>query len=208
MKHTHTSNITCPYCNWEDRDSWEFDEDEGTRTCGSCDKEFNVSRDVAVTYNTSKIECPDEEHVYEAHDHFITDVVELIRKHWWTGEKDLYKHLAYKFDQADSLLKPKAESDEKQTSVNDTKYAVIQKEYKSGGGARMITRESAAVAAMQGLLASGRFTSSQAHIVAAQAVEYADALIAHLDDQKLRSTFPANIDGSPEFNQANELDRL
>jgi hypothetical protein len=26
------------------------------------------------------------------------DFAELVRKYWWKGEKDLYKHLAYKFD--------------------------------------------------------------------------------------------------------------
>lgn len=59
MKHEYQNNIICPYCDWEDQDSWEFDEEEGIYQCGSCEKEFNVVRDVEITYSTSMLNCDD-----------------------------------------------------------------------------------------------------------------------------------------------------
>lgn len=67
MEHKHEDNIICPYCNYEDQDSWEFQEESGTQICGSCEKEFNVSRDIEVTYSTSRIDCEEngKEHDYK-----------------------------------------------------------------------------------------------------------------------------------------------
>lgn len=62
MKHEYENNIKCPYCNWEDKDSWELQEDEDIVTCGSCEKDFNVTRDIEVTYSTSKIKCEENNH--------------------------------------------------------------------------------------------------------------------------------------------------
>ena len=70
MEHKYENQIKCPYCDWEDSDSWEFDEDEGTATCGSCEKEFNVTREVEVTYSTSRIECEEGKHNYQLESHF------------------------------------------------------------------------------------------------------------------------------------------
>jgi len=64
MKHEYENNIKCPYCDHEDTDSWELEEDESEWTCGSCDETFNVTRDISVTYSTSKIPCKNEEHEY------------------------------------------------------------------------------------------------------------------------------------------------
>ena len=71
MEHNYESNITCPYCGWEDNDSWEFDQEDGTVECGGCEKEFNVSRNVEVTYSTSRIACEDDKHDYKTDSHFI-----------------------------------------------------------------------------------------------------------------------------------------
>lgn len=40
MKHLHENNIKCPYCDWEDQDSWEFGEDSGAHTCDRCEEEY------------------------------------------------------------------------------------------------------------------------------------------------------------------------
>lgn len=56
MEHKYESNIKCPYCDWEDNDSWEFDQDEGTHTCGRCDKEFNVTREVEAKLPNTKLQ--------------------------------------------------------------------------------------------------------------------------------------------------------
>lgn len=71
MEHKYENQIKCPYCDWEDSDSWEFGEDDGTATCGSCEKEFNVTREVEVTYSTSRIECGEGKHNYQLESHFV-----------------------------------------------------------------------------------------------------------------------------------------
>jgi hypothetical protein len=64
MSHEHENNIKCPYCDYEDKDSWEFDEDEGDVTCGSCEMDFTVNRFIEVTYSSYKKDCEDGEHDY------------------------------------------------------------------------------------------------------------------------------------------------
>lgn len=71
MAHEHEKLIKCPYCDHEWKDSWEFVEDEGTHTCGSCDKEFNVFRYIEINYSTSKIECEENDHNYQTDSYFI-----------------------------------------------------------------------------------------------------------------------------------------
>ena len=78
MEHINERNIKCPYCDWEDNDSWEFTEDSGTHTCGSCEKDFNVERDIEVTYNTSRIDCEENE---TEHDHQFESVFMSKRKY-------------------------------------------------------------------------------------------------------------------------------
>ncbi len=48
-----TPEIVCPWCGYEQGDSWECS--EGEQQCGDCGRTFDVSRDVAVTYCTTKI---------------------------------------------------------------------------------------------------------------------------------------------------------
>lgn len=70
MKHEYENQIKCPYCDWEDSDSWEFDESEGVVTCGGCEKEFNVTREIEVTYSTSRIKCEPGKHNYQLENYF------------------------------------------------------------------------------------------------------------------------------------------
>jgi len=67
MKH-----IKCPYCGLEDNESYEFDQEDGTVECVDCEKEFNVSRTIEITYSTSKIACEDDEHDYKIDCYFIS----------------------------------------------------------------------------------------------------------------------------------------
>jgi hypothetical protein len=56
--HEYTGNIVCPYCGYEDRDSWEVcpnEEDIGIIECGRCEEEFYATRNVSVSYCTEKI---------------------------------------------------------------------------------------------------------------------------------------------------------
>lgn len=85
MEHLNEENIKCPYCGFEDYDSWEFDQDKGTTECGDCGEEFNVTRDIEVTYSTSRIACEDGEHNYKFERFFIKKQ-SYLGKHEW---KDL-----------------------------------------------------------------------------------------------------------------------
>ena len=89
MEHKYEKNIKCPYCDWEDQDSWEFNEDSGVVNCGGCEKEFNVTRDIEVTYSTSRINCEENEteHDYQYESSFISK-----RKH----EKGIWTYLPEK----------------------------------------------------------------------------------------------------------------
>lgn len=74
MEHKYQSQIKCPYCDYEDKDSWEFEGENGEevqKTCGSCDREFNVTRDIEVTYSTTRISCKEGEHTYKLDHHFV-----------------------------------------------------------------------------------------------------------------------------------------
>jgi transcription elongation factor Elf1 len=55
FKCDHTQFITCPYCGHEDENSWEYSSDSTVVTCGACDKEFDMCRDIEVYYTTSKL---------------------------------------------------------------------------------------------------------------------------------------------------------
>jgi len=77
MKHEYEDNIKCPYCDYEDNDSWEFTDEEGEYTCGECGEEFNVSRNIEVTYSTSRIDCEENK---TKHDYKIESYFEGKRK--------------------------------------------------------------------------------------------------------------------------------
>jgi transcription elongation factor Elf1 len=74
MKHEHEANIKCPYCDWEDKDSWEFGQEDGTHTCGNCECEFNVQPYISATYSTSRIDCEEKGsvHNYQFQELFIS----------------------------------------------------------------------------------------------------------------------------------------
>lgn len=48
----YTRNATCPWCGYENVDSWELE--DGEYDCGSCEKPFVVERQIEVTYSTFK----------------------------------------------------------------------------------------------------------------------------------------------------------
>jgi transcription elongation factor Elf1 len=59
INHEYTRYIVCPYCGYEDKDSWEIcsgKEDLGIVECGRCEEEFYASRIVTIEYSTYKIE--------------------------------------------------------------------------------------------------------------------------------------------------------
>ncbi len=53
IEHENTQNIVCPYCGYEDYDSWEFDGENDVyqeHECCNCGNEFNVMREVQVLH--------------------------------------------------------------------------------------------------------------------------------------------------------------
>lgn len=48
----YTEQIKCPFCGYEESNSWEFD-DDGTHECGRCGGEFSWERIVTVEYNST-----------------------------------------------------------------------------------------------------------------------------------------------------------
>lgn len=48
------SEITCPYCDYEYSDCWEWSESDNDYTCENCGKHFSYERRVSVDYYSSK----------------------------------------------------------------------------------------------------------------------------------------------------------
>ena len=62
--HEHKTSLEhemiCPYCGYEQRDSWEIPGDDGTVECGRCEKEFDFTRNVEVTFSTTPLAKEDK----------------------------------------------------------------------------------------------------------------------------------------------------
>lgn len=59
IDHEYTMNLVCPYCGYEDKDGWELSDNDGETYCGRCDEEFSYTRNISISYCTSKIEKED-----------------------------------------------------------------------------------------------------------------------------------------------------
>lgn len=51
-----TPEVVCPYCGYEQRDSWELTEDTGETYCDECERTFGYQRFTEYTYTTTKKE--------------------------------------------------------------------------------------------------------------------------------------------------------
>lgn len=50
-----TELITCPWCGYEDKESWEAEHDhQEERECGECEKSFYYIAKIEVTWSTWK----------------------------------------------------------------------------------------------------------------------------------------------------------
>lgn len=52
LETSYTNEMICPYCGYENRDSFEYDDEEGDRECERCEREFEYSRAIEITYST------------------------------------------------------------------------------------------------------------------------------------------------------------
>lgn len=48
----YTNEVICPHCGYQHSDSFEMS--EGVRECHDCGREYEMERDVSVTYSTTK----------------------------------------------------------------------------------------------------------------------------------------------------------
>ena len=48
----YTNEVTCPHCGHQCSDSWEMS--EGEHECGDCGREFEMERDVTVSFSPPK----------------------------------------------------------------------------------------------------------------------------------------------------------
>jgi Zn ribbon nucleic-acid-binding protein len=55
----YTSNVKCPYCGYENTDSWELEDSDENHECGRCGAIIAYERVVTVEYNASPKRPPD-----------------------------------------------------------------------------------------------------------------------------------------------------
>lgn len=77
IEELYEDEITCPYCGWKDRNSWESnlerDGDYGTSECPDCGMNFHVVMDVKVSYSTTGMcEENNNNHIWDYFD-FTTE---------------------------------------------------------------------------------------------------------------------------------------
>lgn len=73
MSEDYKKEATCPYCQHEMSDSWELHLEDGDQEdveCGQCGKKFIVTANVEVTYNSTKVPCPDGKHSWGEPTHY------------------------------------------------------------------------------------------------------------------------------------------
>lgn len=55
----YTNNVKCPYCGYEDKDSWKLDDSDDSHECGQCGAIFGYERTVTIDYSSFAKEPPD-----------------------------------------------------------------------------------------------------------------------------------------------------
>lgn len=61
IDHDCTDEIVCPYCGYEEGDSWEYSSDSQEIDCLECGKTFQMNRNITVDYTTEKISKKEQE---------------------------------------------------------------------------------------------------------------------------------------------------
>ncbi len=58
IDHSFTDEIVCPHCGYKFHDSWELNDQDGTKQdCAECGEEFELAVNFEVTYSTYKKEA-------------------------------------------------------------------------------------------------------------------------------------------------------
>ena len=58
-EHNYEDNLICPYCGYEDSDSWELDDEEDEHVCGSCGSTFAYQRIITTHYFSQPVKKAD-----------------------------------------------------------------------------------------------------------------------------------------------------
>jgi hypothetical protein len=91
IKKYKENQITCPYCGWEDTDSWESgldsDGDNTEINCSECEKKFTVTLHIDYSYSSDGL-CieNDDEHNWDYFDH-TTDGKRCCGRHCLTCDE-------------------------------------------------------------------------------------------------------------------------
>jgi len=54
---SYEQNIKCPYCGYENQDSWECEEQSEKYECGKCGSTFSYERQLTVEYNSVPVKA-------------------------------------------------------------------------------------------------------------------------------------------------------
>lgn len=54
----YTDNVICPYCGYEEKDSWELADESEDHECEQCGAIFGYTRDITDEYNSSPVKPP------------------------------------------------------------------------------------------------------------------------------------------------------
>jgi len=110
MEHSNETEIKCPYCNYVFSDSWDYDfedydGDEIEIECGSCEKEFAVTRNITISYDCYKIDCESkkEEHNYRLDRYWISKQERIKFMEWKNLPKEKWKY--YRIEQCNKCEK-------------------------------------------------------------------------------------------------------
>lgn len=57
INHKYTDEIVCPWCGYEERDSWDYPNSDDDIKCPECGKVFSMERQTEVLYNTERKKC-------------------------------------------------------------------------------------------------------------------------------------------------------
>ena len=54
----YKKTAVCPYCGYEEKDSWEMSDEEDERECPCCGGTYDYQRIVTVEYSSQPVKCP------------------------------------------------------------------------------------------------------------------------------------------------------
>lgn len=59
-----TDNPVCPYCGYEEHESWEISDKETQYSCDECGKIYRIEQEFSRTFSSSKTCQPNDEHTW------------------------------------------------------------------------------------------------------------------------------------------------